>query len=100
MNRVRFLAKIAMVVSIFATLTFTVSCSDDKENKDDNDGGTKKWCVIGQGEGQRCAEIGAKYKSEIDPSQQKMTEEVCNMYGAANASIKDEKPSDCIVITE
>jgi len=95
MNRVGFLAKIAMVASIFAAL----SCSDDKDNKGDG-GGSGKWCVIGQGEGQRCAEIGAKYKSDIDPSQQKMTEEICNMYGAANASIKTEKPSGCIVITE
>jgi len=95
MNRVRFLVKIAMLVSIFATLTFTVSCSSDKDDK----GSDGKWCVIGQGEGQRCAEIGARYKADMDPNQQKMTEAVCNFYGE-NASIQKEKPSDCIVITE
>jgi hypothetical protein len=95
MNRVRFLAKIAMVASIFVALTFTVSCSDDKDNKedkDDNDGGKRKWCVIG-GTEPRCVEIGAKYGGG-----QTMTEENCKLQ--YNYSIEDEKPSNCIVISE
>jgi len=92
MNRVRFLAKIAMVASIFVALTFTVSCSDDKDNKNDNDGGTGKWCVFG-GEEPRCVEIGAKYGGGYT-----MTEGNCKMQN--NYSIEDEKPSNCTDISD
>jgi len=85
MNRVGFLAKIAMVASIFAAL----SCSDDKN---DNDGGKRKWCVIG-GTDPRCVEIGAKFGGG-----QTMTEELCKLQ--YDYSIKDEKPSGCKDIGE
>jgi len=109
MNRVGFLAKIAMVASIFAALAFTFSCSEDicsdgtsssssvtpsssSSSMDDNDGGAGKWCVIG-GTEPRCVEIGAKFGGG-----QTMTEEICKMQ--YDYSIEDEKPSGCKDIGE
>jgi hypothetical protein len=88
MNKVRFLAKITMAASVFACLTFTLSCSDDKEDKVSG-----KWCVFGSEEDPRCIEMGAKYSDGYT-----MTEDLCNMQ--YNSSIKDEKPEDCIVMTD
>jgi len=92
MNKVRFLAKIAMAASVFAALTFTFSCSDDKGNN--SGGGTGKWCVYpsidwGDGSHTMCGEIGAKLHSGNT-----LTEESCNS-NYTNSSIEDEKPGDC-----
>ncbi|MDR0517540.1 MAG: hypothetical protein LBH25_10905 [Fibromonadaceae bacterium] len=90
MNKVRFLAKITMAASIFACLTFTVSCSDDKG--DNNGGGsTGKWCVFGPPDEPRCIEVGTKYGDGYT-----MTEEMCKLQ--FGYSIKDEKP-DCKIFT-
>jgi hypothetical protein len=95
MNKVRFLTKITMVAGVFAALTFTISCSDDK----DKGGGTGRWCVIvddwGEGEETQCGEIGAN----LLVTGWKLTEEMChNNYD--NSSVEDEKPGGCKVITD
>jgi len=95
MNKVRFLTKIAMAASIFAALTFTLSCSDGK----DSGGSTGKWCVYpsidwGDGSHKTCGEIGAKSSS----TGKVLTEESCKD-NHDGASVEDEKPNDCEEVT-
>lgn len=96
MNKVGFLAKIALAASVFATITFTVSCSDDSNKSS----GTGKWCVRDvcngyQEEEQKCIEIESQICQEIGATYNgyKFTENFCVPSGTVQ--IQAEKPEGC-----
>ncbi|MDR0518409.1 MAG: hypothetical protein LBH25_15360 [Fibromonadaceae bacterium] len=85
----RFLKKIALAVSVMLAMTFTLSCSDDK---DDNKKEAKpKWCIaFGK---TSCMKIGAaEYKDG-----KLLTEEDC---ATMNGTVTEEAPdkSKCILL--